>query len=238
MGILVGGFTFWWYIEPFLLLGVVMGLLAGLFTFFILGTNRAERLRRTLTIGLFVLTIATLLANILYWSYSTFMKWAEIWNPSYYFPGEIGLGTSPYPVPLVVPEVFYRRAEFVPELGLWQFRVPTSIDEFFLLMIPFFIIFAVFGKAFCGWLCPYGGLPEAMVTGKKQGRWQVNFLRKQTDTTGGFSYAGVKVWVNRGDLKAGTTNEKEREQVRKPTRRRRRTSLAAKAKVSNQLAKK
>ena len=67
-------------------------------------------------------------------------------------------------------------------------------------------------------------------------RADISYAKRTAHTT--FGTIGVKVWVNRGDLKAGTTNEKEREQVRKPTRRRRRTSLAAKAKVSNQLAKK
>ena len=72
--------------------------------------------------------------------------------------------------------------------------------EMMLVLVPFFVTGLIFGRGFCGWICPFGGLNEAMVTGKKE-RWQLNFLKKKAATTSGFRYAGLKEWVK--DAKYG-----------------------------------
>ncbi len=192
---LVGGFSFWWYFTPFPWLGVVMGLLAGLYTFYLLSTGRMERLRKALFVGLPVLVLTTLVVNILYIGLTSVMVWIGRWDASYYFPGSGGLGTSPYPLPTLLPTIFLGKAEFLTEWSVWQTAIPTNLGEFFVTMIPFFIILVVFGRAFCGWLCPFGGLPDLMATGKKE-RWQLNFLKKKLVTTRGFSYySDLKGWV-------------------------------------------
>jgi len=196
LGALVGGFVFLWYFLPFPWLGVFMGLLTGLFTFYILSTGRMERLRRPFFIALPVLLSVTLIANILFVGFTSFMKWLPMWDPGYYFPGSIGSGVIPYPIPLIIPAIFWRGAEFLAEFGVWQSVVPTTLGAFFVFMIPYVLIFIAFDRAFCGWLCPLGGLPEVMATGKKE-RWQLNFLKKKTVTTSGSSYyTGLKGWVN------------------------------------------
>ena len=195
LGALVGGFVFWWYFLPFPWLGAVMGLLAGLFTFYILSTGRMERLRRPFFIALPVFMSVTLIANILFTGSTSFMKWVAMWNPGYYFPSSGGSGTIPYPIPLLIPAIFWRGAEFLAELSVWQSVVPATLGASFVFMIPYALIFIVFGKASCGWLCPLGGLPEVMATGKKE-RWQLNFLKKKTVTTSGFIYTGLKGWGN------------------------------------------
>ena len=61
-------------------------------------------------------------------------------------------------------------------------------------------------------------------------RADVSYARRTAITT--YGTIGVKVWVNRGDLKADATEEKPEKQAKKPTSRRRRTSLADKARTS------
>lgn len=193
---LVAAFSFWWYFDPFPWVGVVMGLLTGLFTFYILSTGRMERLRKALFVGLPVLVIATLIVNILYIGLTSFMIWVGLWDGGYYFPNSQGLGTSPYPLPILLPQIFLGRAEFLAEWSVWQTAIPTNLGEFFVAMIPFFVILVVFGRSFCGWLCPFGGLPDLMASGKKE-RWQLNFLKKKMVTTRGVSYyTDLKGWVH------------------------------------------
>jgi len=195
LGILVGGFVFWWYISPFPWLGAVMGLLAGSVTFYILITGRMERLRRPLFISLFFLMLVTLAANMFFIGSATFTQWVETWDPGYYFPSSAGSGTIPYPIPVVIPAIFWGGAEFIAGLTVWQTVIPTTLGLALAFMIPYALIFTIFGKAACGWLCPLGGLPEVMASGKRE-RWQLNFLKKRTLTAGGLSYTGLKGWVS------------------------------------------
>lgn len=195
LGALVGGFVFWWYFLPFLWLGAVMGLLVGFATFYILSTGRMERLRRPFFIALFVFMSLTLVTNFLFFGSTTFIHWVETWNPGYYFESSGGSGIISYPIPIIIPSIFWRGAEFVAGLSEWQVVLPTTLGVSLALMIPYALIFIVFGKAACGWLCPLGGLPEVMSSGKKE-RWQLNFFRKKTVTPSGFIYTGLKGWVN------------------------------------------
>ncbi len=192
---LVGVFALWWYFSPYPWLGAGMGLFAGLFTFYILSTRRMERLRNAFFIGLPVLVLTTVAANILFTGFTSFMIWVGLWDAAYYLPGSGGLGSSPYPLPTLVPTVFLGKAEFLADLSVWQTAIPTNLGEFFIFMIPYFIVLIVFGRAFCGWICPFGGLPEVMSTGKKE-RWQLNFLKKKIVKPSGFTYyTGLKEWV-------------------------------------------
>jgi polyferredoxin len=192
---LVGGFAFWWYFEPFPWLGVGIGLFAALFTFYILSTRRMERLRRAFFIGLPILALMTLVANIFFTGFTSFMIWVGAWDAAYYLPGSQGLGTSPYPLPIYITTIFLGRAEFLAQWSVWETAIPSNLGEFFVFMIPYFIVLIVLGKGFCGWICPFGGLPEAMITGKKE-RWQLNFLKKKIVKPSGFTYyTGLKEWV-------------------------------------------
>jgi len=63
-------------------------------------------------------------------------------------------------------------------------------------------------------------------------RADISYAQRTAITT--FGAIGVKVWVNRGDLKTGPVEEKKEERrAHKPASRRRRTSLAAKASKSS-----
>jgi ferredoxin-type protein NapH len=100
-----------------------------------------------------------------------------------------------YPGPLVLPVIFWRGAEFLTQFDMWQTSVPKTLLAFFIFMVPYAIIFLVFGRAFCGWICPLGGLPEfSAATGRQWVR--LNFLRVKVESPGGVYYAGLKPWVN------------------------------------------
>ncbi len=199
LGVLVGTFAFYWYFEPFPWLGAIMGLLAGLFTFYILSARRMERFRRVYFILLFALTLTTLIAVIVSMGTDTFLNWVKVHEKEYYLPGQ-SLGTLLFPCARVVPQVLLGRAVFLAGAGLWQTNFPSSLELFLLTLVPFVLTGLLFGRGFCGWICPFGGLTEAMVTGKKE-RWSLNIFKRQAITKKGVRFEGLKEWVK--DTKYG-----------------------------------
>ncbi len=198
LGVLVGVFALWWYSSPYLWLGVVMGLLGGLFTFFILATKRMERMRVFLFAGLVVFAGVTLTANILYLGYHSFLEWIKIWFVDYYDPVGEGTGTSPFPLPILIPTLLLGKARFLISESVWETQTSTSWNIFFLFMIPYALTFIAFGRGFCGWICPLGGLPEFITTVGKKRRWSIRFLEEKPSKLGGFSLTGLtglKAWV-------------------------------------------
>jgi len=198
-GILVGAFALYWYFEPFPWLGAIMGIILGVFTFFILSTRRMERLRRPFFIALFALVLISLIVVILDMGTDTFMSWVDTHEKEYYLPGQ-SVGALSYPCAREVPQLLLGRAEFLVGIGMWQTIFPSSLGEFLVLMVPFALTGIIFGRGFCGWICPFGGLVEASVTGRKE-RWKLNLFKKYTSTKKGFRYEGLKEWVK--DTKYG-----------------------------------
>ena len=197
LGGLVGLLALWWYYTPFPWLGIVMGLFGGLFTYSILVTRKMERLRVGFFIGISLFVFTTLTANILYLGYDSFREWVRIWDTSYYVPGE-GVGTSPFPLPITIPTILLGKAHFLVNQSVWESVQATSLDVFLVFMIPYLITFLVFERAFCGWFCPLGGLPEAASSLTKKRRWFLKVLEKKPSQPGGFSFtglSGLKGWV-------------------------------------------
>ncbi|RJO61844.1 MAG: 4Fe-4S binding protein [Dehalococcoidia bacterium] len=187
-------FSAWWYLSPYPWLGLAVGLVTGLLTFGMLSSGRIERFRQLLFIAIPVIIILTLAGTYLLLGNVQFMQWVARWDPGYYFPSGGGTGTIVYPGPVVLPAIFWRGAEFLTQFDTWQTSVPRTLLAFFLFMIPYAIIFLVFGRAFCGWICPLGGLSEFGAAAGRQ--WmRLNFLRIRVESPDGFYYAGLKPWV-------------------------------------------
>jgi polyferredoxin len=129
-----------------------------------------------------------------------FLNWASRHTIAYYRAGE-SLRSTVYPCTLTISQVFMGRATtFSASTGSWMVIFPTTLHAFLLVMIPFAATILVFGRGICGWICPFGGLPEAMITGNKE-RWHLNFLKKKTDKEAGRQFDGLKDWVK--DVKYG-----------------------------------
>lgn len=192
-GTLVGAFGFYWYFVPFPWLGAIMGVLTGFFTFYILSARRMERLRRAFFIGLFALVLVSLIVIIVDMGMDTFMSWVEIHEKEYYLPGQT-TGALSYPCTRELPQVLLGRANYLTGFGMWETVFPSNLGEFLVLMGPFVLTGLIFGRGFCGWICPFGGLTEAFVTGRKE-RWKMTMFKKQVTTESGFQYAGLREWV-------------------------------------------
>lgn len=191
----VAFFSAWWYLSPYPWLGLAVGLATGLLTFGMLNRGRIERFRRLLFIAIPVIIVLTLAGTYLLLGHVQFMQWVALWDPWYYFPSGGGTGSILYPGPVVLPAIFWRGAEFLTQFGIWQTSVPRTLLAFLLFMMPYAIIFIVFGRAFCGWLCPLGGLPEFSAAAGRQ--WvRPDFLRIRVESPDGFYYAGLKPWVH------------------------------------------
>ena len=196
-GVLVGGFALWWYSDPFLWLGIVIGLFAGFFTFFMLTTKRMERLRKPFYIGVYILVFVTLTANILYIGLLSFLIWIRAWSPGYIIPAASGLGTTPFPLPSIVPSMLLGKAKFVVQDSLWQAGTPSSIGLLLLFMVPYVVTLGVFDRGFCGWICPFGGCSEGFSAVNK-GKSKLKFLLKKSGEPSKFSPTGLsalKGWV-------------------------------------------
>ncbi len=198
LGVLVGVFALYYYYKPFPWLGVVMALLSGIFTFFILSTRRMERLRLAFFLGLSIFVITTLTANIIYFHYDNFMIWVKEWYAGYYIVSAASKGTTPFPLPILIPATILGRADFDVLNSVWNTAFATSLASFLLLMVPFVITFLVFERAFCGWICPMGGLPEGMTSLGGKRRWFLKILEKKPSDPVEFSLtglSGLKGWV-------------------------------------------
>ncbi len=194
-GILTGVLIAWWYFNPFAWLGMAMGAVAGLMVYLILRTGRIERFRRPYFVILFAVISLSLLGMVMFWGPDQFMKWVDRFNPGYYFPRSGGLGTISYPHPIVLPSIFWGGADFLAQFKTWQTSVPQNMAASFLFMLPYAVILLLFGRAFCGWLCPVGGLPEAMSSGCKE-VLQLGLFKGKKAMDGSYYYTGLKPWVN------------------------------------------
>ena len=175
----VAGFALWWYGHPLPLFGVLMALISGSFTFLIIDARRKMSLQRSLFIGLFVVFLGTIL-SVVYVdnTLAAFLDWASRHTIAYYRVGETVRSTV-FPCALTLPQVFLGLAAvYFPSTGSWLVSFPSSLHAFLLILIPFTATTLLFGRSICGWICPFGGLPEAMVTGNKS-RWSLNFLKKK-----------------------------------------------------------
>jgi ferredoxin len=197
----VACFAFWWYYRPFPWLGAVMAILSGSFIYLILNTRHKGNLQRPLYIGMFVIFLGTILAIVFINNNpDAFLNWAEKHTIAYYRAGE-SLRSTVFPCTLTISQVFLgRAATFSTSTGSWLTTFPPSLKAFWLVMIPFAGTILVFGRSLCGWICPFGGLPEAMVTGKRA-RWQLNFLNKKVEKDNQVQIEGLKDWVK--DVKYG-----------------------------------
>ncbi len=196
---LVGAFSFYWYFDPFPWLGVLMGVLFGLLVYFALTTRRMELVRRGIFIGFFIFVLVAVLAIIFDMGTDTFLSWVEVHEPEYYLPGQT-LGANNFPYTRIVPQAIFGGAEYNEEVGTWEAVFPSSLGEILFYMVPFFLTGIIFGRSFCGWICPFGGLGEGFVTGRKE-RWKMKIFTKQVATKSGLRYEGLRDWVK--DAKYG-----------------------------------
>jgi len=191
--LLVGGFGIYWYYIPYPWLGIAVGLFSGLFTFYLLSSRKMESARRFMFIGINALVITAIVLVILQMGAGDFMSWAGIHEKEYYLPGQT-LGVQNFPCTRDVPQVWLGRAAYITDIGIWQVTFPSSLGIFLTTLIPYVVVGLLFGRGVCGWLCPFGGLTEVFVTGKKI-RWNLNALKRRITSKEGFSYAGLKEWV-------------------------------------------
>jgi polyferredoxin len=196
----VAGFALWWYFRPFPWLGAAIAALTGGFTYFIVNAKRKVSFQRALFIILFVIFLCSILAIIfINNNVSAFMYWVTHHTVAYYRSGE-SLRSTVFPCTLTISQIFLGRAAFNAPTSSWMVTFPPSLNAFLLVLIPFAGTLLIFGRGICGWFCPFGGLPEAMVTGKKE-RWHLNFLHKKAAKDSKIQFAGLQDWVK--DIKYG-----------------------------------
>jgi len=198
--LLVGGFGFYWYFDPFPWLGAIMGILGGLLTYYLLNTRRMENARRLFFIGINLLVITSIIVVIMQMGWNTFLSWSDIHEKEYYLRGQTSSGIQSFPCTRDVPQVWLGKASYLTYAASWNVAFPTTLGAFLVTLIPYVAIGLLFGRGVCGWLCPFGGLTEIFVTGKRV-RWRLNALKRKFITGSGYSYAGLKEWVK--DTKYG-----------------------------------
>jgi polyferredoxin len=191
---LVGIFSLWFYFHPYPWLGVIMALIACAFVYFASASHRQDRYRSIFSAVIFlftfVVTIAIMGADFTYLHQFSLQHLKYI---QYYYPFESFGGIS-FPCNRLVSQLFLGQVDYLPGRALWMGILPTTLGKLLVAFIPFIAIGLFFGRGFCAWICPFGGLNEVMSTGKEE-RWSLGFLRVQTTTAGGRSFSGLKPWV-------------------------------------------
>ena len=190
---LVAGFALWWYFRPFAWLGLGLAAASGVFTYALLTARRQERLRRFFFIGLFGVILVSFLVIIEIWNTDFILSWAPQhldWMEYYISGGPPGAVS--FPCNRMVSQVFFGRAVYFTGFWTWQAPFPGSPGQLLLALSPFLVTGLVFGRGFCGWVCPFGGLTEAMIAAGKQRR-RPGFLMNRTAKRPGFDI--LKGWV-------------------------------------------
>jgi len=193
-GLAVGLFGLWWYFDPYPALAAAVALASGLMVYGMLSSGRIERFRRPFFTILMLLGALSLAGTFMLLGPMQFGQWLGRWDPGYYFASSAGQGTLIYPAPVVVPSVWWGGADFLTSVGMWQTSVPGSMISALLFMIPYVIILLAFGRAFCGWICPLGGLVD-LAASTDRDRLGAGFLREKITTEDGFYYGRLKPWA-------------------------------------------
>ncbi len=184
----------WLYFRPYPWLGIIMAGLSGVFIYFVLTAHHQVRYRRAFSVGTFIFVLVSF-AAIMGTNFSYIHQFAveHLQYIQYYYPYE-SLGGIAIPCNRLVSQLFLGQVDYIQGRELWLGILPTSINNLLIAFIPFIIIGIFFGRGFCAWICPFGGLNEALATSKKE-RWTLNFLRVETATTNGLRFSGLKPWV-------------------------------------------
>jgi ferredoxin-type protein NapH len=200
LALLVGGFAFWWYFNPYPAVGAIVAVLSAFLVYFALTTHRLERYRRFFSFGLFVFILIVFVAIIgTNFDYLRAFGIEHLRYIQYYYPTESPGGMN-IPCNRMLPQLFLGRIAYMSGPEVWQGLLPITLNQLLFAFIPFFAIALFFGRGFCSWGCPFGGLNETMADGKKE-RWSLNFLKKETTATNGLRFSGLKPWVK--DIKYG-----------------------------------
>ena len=197
----LAAFIFWWYSRFSLWLGILMGLLSGILNYAIGTSKRINTGRRLYFIGLFLFVFTSLFIIIEIWDPKFILSWAREhldWT-EYYISG-VAPGALSFPCNRVVSQVFFGNAHYFEGFFTWYVPFPQDLNSLLVVMLPFLLTGVVFGRGFCGWICPFGGLPEFFSTGSRQ-RWHFNKLEENKATSSGIKYARLNRWV--GDIKYG-----------------------------------
>jgi ferredoxin-type protein NapH len=194
LALLVGGFTLWWYFNPYPWVGVIMAVLGVVFIYFVLTTRRLERFRRFFSFSLFVFILIAFVAIVgTNFTYLRNFSSEHLQYIQYYYPTESPGGMN-IPCNRLIPQLFLGRLAYMSGPEVWQGLLPITLNQLLFAFIPFIAIALFFGRGFCSWGCPFGGLNEILADGKKE-KWPLNFLRKETTISGGLRFAGLKPWV-------------------------------------------
>jgi len=193
-GLATGLFGLWWYCEPYPALGAAIAIISGLGVFGVLASGRIERFRRPFFTAIMLAGALSLAGTFMLLGPVQFAQWLARWDPGYFFASSAGQGTLLYPSPVVMGSVLWGGARFLELVGMWQSSVPGSMAGALLFMLPYAVILLVFGRAFCGWLCPIGGLVD-LAASTDRDRLALDGLREKIITADGFYYGRLKRWV-------------------------------------------
>jgi polyferredoxin len=171
-----------------------MALLSGLFTYLVIATHHQERYRRAFSIGVFCFTFVAFLAIIgTDFSYTHNFATQHLNYIQYYYPFESFGGIS-FPCNRLISQLFIGQVEYTPGRELWMGILPTTAGKLLIAFVSFIAIGIFFGRSFCAWICPFGGLNEALSSSKKE-RWTLDILRVEKVASSGQRFHNLKSWV-------------------------------------------
>ncbi len=192
--VVVGAFTFYLYSNPHWVVGLIAGVGMAAATFGLLRTDKVQGLRRTVVSVFTLVTWISLAVFLAYTGLETLSSWIGVHQRVPLIPSaDPKSGIATFPCPLVMPEVIWtggRLSQAQQSAGpgvLLTF--PPSLETFLVILGLYVVSGLLLGKAWCGWICPFGGIGEVFTGGKKR-RWSLLRLTEVVSSPSGKGFPG------------------------------------------------
>jgi len=173
----VAVFSFVLYSSPYIIVGLLAGVLMGAATYWVLRAREVQHVRRSILIFFSTVVWAGFFAILSWIGWLSLRQWVSDHLRVYYFEGAPMYGTTVIPCTRTLPEITLGLAVYGSESQPGaMLHWPTTLVMLIMVMIPFVATAVIFGRGWCGWMCFFGGTVETFIHGTKE-RWKLGKVR-------------------------------------------------------------
>lgn len=181
---LVSSVIFTLYTRADFLLGIVIGLTIGSATYILLRAREMYRVRKSILLTFTMVMWLSFAFTILWLGFDTLQDWVMMHKKIDLIPSAILLsGVSVIPCPFVTPQSLFGGAYGATSYPGANVVFFPTLESFLVIAGLYLLTAMVLGRGWCSWICPFGGITEAFMSGKRK-RWSLSRLRVNMQVKG------------------------------------------------------